>query len=116
MEQRRTAEFLLRLGLAFVFLYAAFSAWVIPEAWIGFFPIWLRNVLSPKLLLWGFSSFETLLALWLLSGFRIFYAALTAAAMLAGIVVFNFGAMDIVFRDVGILFAALALASASRSR
>ena len=59
----------LRVGLAFVFLYAGIAALGNPDAWSGSFPLWLT-----------------------------------------GVIVFNLGALDIVFRDVGLFFAALALA------
>ena len=43
-----------------------------------------------------------------------FLAGLISAATLLGIIVFNLGALDIVFRDIGLFFAALALAFLSR--
>jgi hypothetical protein len=59
---------------------------------------------------------ELVLALWLLSGWKTYYAALLSALSAAGIVVFNLGALDVVFRDVGLLFAAGALVVLSRGR
>ncbi|HUZ92750.1 MAG TPA: hypothetical protein VNG29_01995 [Candidatus Paceibacterota bacterium] len=108
-------SFLLRIGLASVFLYAAVAAFIEPDAWIGYLPIFLRHIFPANLLLAGFSTYEALLSLWLLSGKKAFYAALLAAITLVGIIVANIGALDIVFRDFAIFFSALALAALSYS-
>lgn len=105
---------LLRIGLAFGFTYAAIASLVNPQAWVGFFPFWLRSLVAEPILLYGFSFFEIALSLWLLSGKKVFYAALVSAASLLAITVFNFALMDIVFRDVSLFFAALALAMLAR--
>ncbi len=102
------AMFLLRVALAIPFLYAAIASFLQPEAWVGFFPPWLLFI-PGSVLLTIFSLYELALAFWLLSGKQAYYAALLAALSLAGIIVFNLGALDIVFRDLGLLFAALAL-------
>lgn len=112
----RYTHIFLRLGLAFTFLYAAFAALIEPASWVGFYPEFLRNLLSETFLVYGFSAYEILIALWLLSGKKTLSAAALSAITLAGIVVFNFGALDIVFRDVGLFFAALALAADSRMK
>ena len=105
---------LLRLGLAFTFLYAAISGFLEPDAWIGFFPEWLRVLLPPNILLTTFGIFEIAIAFWLLSGRYIYWAAHIYALTMVGIVVFNLGALDITFRDIGLAFAALALAALSK--
>lgn len=101
--------FLLRVGLALVFLYAAVAAALDPFSWIGFLPQWLRRIFPAGFLLAGFSVYQSLLGFWLISRFKIFYAAIFASATIFAIVVFNLGALDIVFRDIAILFMALAL-------
>lgn len=98
-----------RLGIGFTFLYAAISSFLNPTSWVGFFPGFLINIFSIKILT-VFSFYEIFLALWLFSNKKIFYAAILSALTTLGIVVFNFGAMDIVFRDVAIFFSAIALA------
>lgn len=108
-------SFLLRAGLASVFLYAAVAAFIEPDAWIGYLPVFLRHMFPANLLLAGFSTYQILLSLWLLSGKKTFYVALLSALTLVGIIVANIGALDIVFRDFAILFAALALAALSYS-
>lgn len=115
----RIASWLLRISLAFAFLYAVVSAFFDPFSWIGFFPPLLRD-LAPNdaFLLNSFGVLESLLALLLLfgRGLSLFLASLIATALLAGIVVLNWGAMDIVFRDVSLAGAALALAFLSFPR
>jgi len=110
MSSRLTAARLLRAGLAFTFLYASWSSFTDPASWIGFFPRFLFTLGIPdQVLLAGFSLYEVVLGLWLLVGRQTAFAALLAAATLAGIVVLNWGALPITFRDAGLFFAALAL-------
>ena len=108
---------LLRIGLAFSFLYPAFSSLTEPSNWIGFFPMSLRAVIPAPALLYLFAGYEIMLGLWLLSGRRLGMSSLFAFATLAGVVVLNLGALDLVFRDVGLAFSAAALAlGTSRKR
>jgi uncharacterized membrane protein (DUF485 family) len=103
-------SFLLRVGLAIVFLYAAVSSFISPNDWIGYLPSFLRNILPTTIVLGIFSILELILAAWLLSGVYVRFAGLLAAAMLLGIVLSNFSLLPISFRDIGLFFAALALA------
>jgi uncharacterized membrane protein YphA (DoxX/SURF4 family) len=105
---------LLRVSLAVIFLYAAASSFANPREWIGYLPGVLVERFPAELLLKGFSVFELLLAAWLLSGVYTRYAALLAAATLGGIVVTNFELFMITFRDIALIFAALALAAMSK--
>lgn len=114
MSTQKTALVLLRFGIAFTFFYAAVFSFLNPNDWIGFFPLFLRNILPAGLILAGFGFYELVLGFWLLLGKYIFSAGLISAATFLGIIVFNIGAFDIIFRDVGLFFAALALAFASR--
>lgn len=100
---------LLRLGLATIFLYAAVSSFLAPDEWVGYFPQMLRDIVPADILLPIFSIYELALAGWLLSGLYTKYAALLAAATLAGIVVSNFQLFAITFRDIALIFAAIAL-------
>ena len=103
------AALLLRIGLAFVFLYAGLGALMHPEEWIGFLPSMLTDHITAGTLLKITASFELVLAAWLLSGYYVRYAAAAAALMLAGIIIGNPHALLTTFRDVGLGFAALAL-------
>lgn len=105
------ASWLLRFGLAFSFFYVAAASFQNPLNWIGFFPQFLRDLAPAQTLLTGFSIYEIVLGLWLLSGRKLVYSSLLAAATLLGIVVFNWGAMEIVFRDISLALSALALAT-----
>lgn len=111
----KLSSFLLRLGLAFSFAYAAADSFIKPDNWIGFFPLIIRNLMSPPLLLIAFALLQAGLALWLISGKAVFYSASLSALLLFGIIIVNFGQFEIIFRDVTILFAALALAAATAS-
>lgn len=111
VHRKNLVSFLLRLGIASVFLYAAVASILEPDSWVGFLPQWMGSFFPLYTLLIIFSVYEIGLALWLLSGKSAFYAAAIAALTMAGILVQNLGAFDIVFRDVAILFSALALAS-----
>lgn len=106
-------SFLLRAGLAVVFLYAAVASFIEPDAWIGYLPIFLRHIFPASLLLSGFSTYQILLSLWLLSGKKTLYAASLSALTLVGIIFANVGALDVIFRDFAILFSAVALAALS---
>jgi hypothetical protein len=102
-------ELLLRLGLAFVLLYAAAASLLDPFEWVGFLPSFVGNVVDPMLALKAFAAYEAVLGLWLLSGRYRKYAAAVTALTLAGITLANAGELIITFRDIGLLFAALAL-------
>ncbi|HEX6462202.1 MAG TPA: DoxX family membrane protein [Candidatus Saccharimonadales bacterium] len=106
---------LIRIGLAIIFTYAAVASFVSPREWIGFLPQPLTAIFPAEILLQIFSVVELLLAAWLLSGVYVRFAALFAAFMLAGIVVSNFQLFSISFRDIALIFAALALAAMSHN-
>ncbi len=100
---------LLRIGLAIVFLYASISSFKNPQDWVGYLPSIAREQFQATALLHIFSVYELVLAVWLLSGKYIKYAALLCAATLTGIIVSNFSLFAITFRDIALAFAALAL-------
>ncbi|MBI2633144.1 MAG: hypothetical protein HYW78_02015 [Parcubacteria group bacterium] len=104
-------SFLLRIGIALVFLYAATASLLQPYSWIGYFPLWLRNAISPSLLLTLFSIYEILLAFWILSGKFAFYSSLLAALTMLAIIIGNITLLDVLFRDIAIFFSAVALAT-----
>ena len=105
----KLASFLIRIGLAAVFFYAAISSFLEPNSWVGFFPGRLREIIPGGMLLTGFSVFELFMGLWLISGKYAFYSGLVAAAALFGIIVANMGSLQIIFRDIAIMFSAIAL-------
>lgn len=107
------ARILLRVALAFTFLYAAFGAFIEPLNWIGYFPAWMQHIVPQEILVLLFSLYEIILAAWLVWGKGLLYASLAASASLFAITVVNVAVFDVVFRDVGLGLAALALAVAS---
>lgn len=107
-------ELLLRAGLAFVFFYAAISSFVSPADWVGYFPLFMRQIVPATILLPFFSVVELGLGVWLIVGWRTKWAALAGALLLAGIVVTNPLLLPITFRDVGLVCMALALYFAAK--
>lgn len=105
----KLASFILRISLALPFLYAAISSTLQPESWAGFLPSFIRNLLPVSLLLGAFSFYQACLTFWLFSGWRTKEAALFASATMVAITLANITLLDIVFRDIGLLLAALAL-------
>jgi uncharacterized membrane protein YphA (DoxX/SURF4 family) len=108
-SSNRIVSWLLRAALALVFLYASISSFTSPQDWVGYFPQFLRDIVPGSILLPFFSIYELALAAWLLSGWYTKYAALLAAATLAGIVTFNFQLFLITFRDMALILTAIAL-------
>ena len=103
-------DWLLRIGVGFAFLYPPISALMNPFAWVGYFPLFVTNIFpDAMILLHIFGIIEVIVGLWILSGKKIFIPSTIAALMLAGIVVFNFSQMDVLFRDIPILLMAVAL-------
>lgn len=107
----RMPQLLLRAGLALMFLYAAISGFVNPEDWVGYLPHLITDNYDGLKVMPLFSVYELILATWLLSGLYVRYAALLVAATLAGIVLSNISLFAITFRDLSLMFAALALAA-----
>ena len=104
------AAFMLRVGGSAVFLYAAIAATINPAAWLGYIPAALDIFFPPTQFLILFSLFELILGLWLLSGRKTFHAAVLSSITMLAITVGNITALDIVFRDIAILFSNVALA------
>lgn len=110
MTYTKTTDILLRIAVAFAFLYPPFNALSQPEAWIGYFPPFVAGLGDPMLFLHIFGMVEVAVALWILSGWKIWLPSLAAALMLVGIVAFNLPEFQVLFRDLPIAAAALVLA------
>lgn len=104
------ANLVLRIGVAFAFLYPPINALSNPESWIAYFPQFTRGIVADDLLLHTFDVVEVIIALWILSGKRIFLPSAAATVMLAAIVAFNLNSFEVIFRDLAIAAASLALA------
>jgi hypothetical protein len=111
MQKHNAIELLLRIGVAFAFVYPAIAAYFDPFSWIGFFPILIRDLFpSDEILLHLFGLSEIVIAVWILIGKRIFIPSVLAALYLLAIVVLNISLLDVIFRDIPILLMAVALA------
>jgi|SRR6185312_2048956 len=103
---------ILRVGLAFAFLYPPLDAIVDPYSWLGYFPAFLRGIVPDMVLLHSFGALEVFIALWLLSGWKVFWPACLATVLLVSIVLFDGGGggFEVVFRDLSIASIGVALA------
>lgn len=114
VDKKRAAVLMLQAALAFALAYAAISAFLHPFTWIGFLPVWMKTVapaaLSEFAILDLVAFLQLGLAAWILSGRHQKLAALAAGVFLLSVAAFNAGAFDIVFRDISLALAALALA------
>ncbi len=108
-KHHRWALVILRVGLAFAFLFPAISAVFNPYDWIGYFPSFLKGYVPDMVLLHAFGATEVIIALWLLWGKRIFIPSLAAALYLAAIVALDYRDFEILFRDLSIMSIAIAL-------
>ena len=103
------ATLFLRLSLTVAFGYAGVGSLLEPAVWIGYLPSFVsRQSFAPTLLMF-FSVIELGLAAWLLSGWKTKFAAILAGLMLTGIVLANISDLTIVFRDLALIFSAIAL-------
>ncbi len=114
-DQYKKARLLLRIAISFAFIYAAISGFINPEDWLGYFPVFMQKILPGTMIVtfWGIA--ELILGIWILSGRRIFWPSLLGGLSMIGVILFNFSNMDVLFRDVSIMFSAFALAVMSRN-
>lgn len=110
-------EILLRVAVAFAFLYPPIAALSDPFSWIGYFPAFLSTLIgaNAELLLHAFGVVEVVIAVWILFGKRVFWPSCVAAVLLVAIVVVNPVQFDVLFRDLSIALAAAALAAMHRN-
>lgn len=113
MSGDKLSGLILRVGLAFAFLYPAINAIFDPYSWIGYFPGLLRDIVPDEVLLHSFGAVEVIIALWILSGWRIFWPSAAATLLLCAIVAFNVPNFQVLFRDLSIAALSLSLAVVS---
>jgi len=111
VSRQGLVSFFLRIGLAAVFLYAAVASFMDPDTWATFLPTFMGEMVPLKTLLFAFSAYELVLAAALLLDKYVFQVAVLSALTMIGILVTNAAGMDVLFRDVAIMFMALALAA-----
>lgn len=110
MKPANISNLFLRIGVAFAFLYPPLDAILNPDSWIGYFPKFIHGIAPDLVLLHGFGIVEVIIALWILSGKKIFLPSIAAGFMITTIVLFNLGNFEILFRDLSIAMMAFALA------
>jgi len=113
IDLKNAANFLLRAGVSFSFLYPPINALFDPYTWIGYFPKFMHGIVSDTLLLHTFGIVEVIIALWILSGKNIFWPSLAATLILLAIVFLNLQDFQILFRDITIAAIAFSLALSS---
>ena len=103
--------FVIRIGLALVFLFFGIDKFINPFIWIGWVPKWLLALLpiSQYAFIYTQGAFQVILGIILLLGFFTRIAAIVAAIFMAA-VVFTVGFNDLGIRDTAIFSMALALA------
>ncbi len=101
---------LLRIAIALAFIYPPVDAFFNPNAWISYFPSFMLNIVPNVVLLSAWGILEIIIAVWILSGKKIFLPSLAAGILLCLIVVFNIPLMEILFRDVALALVAFTLA------
>src|SRR4051812_16103479 len=104
------SNLLLRIAIAFSFLYPAIDSFLHPDDWIDFFPQFMRGIVPDQTLLLGWGALEIVIALWILSGKKIFIPSAAATVLLCAIVLFNLSLMQVVFRDLSLALVAAVLA------
>jgi uncharacterized membrane protein YphA (DoxX/SURF4 family) len=106
----RTPENILRVGIAFSFIYPPISAFFNPYAWVGYFPAFATTFpIDELVLLHIFGIIEICIAVWILCGKNLRIPLLFATTMLVAIVGFNMNQFDVLFRDVPIIGMCIAL-------
>ena len=121
MDSSKLANWALRAAIAFAFLYPPYAALQDPTSWLSYFPHFVlattQGLAIPDLVvLHAFGLLEVVLALWILSGWRVYIPATVAALILLAIVVLDFADFEVLFRDLALALAALSLALHSFAR
>jgi hypothetical protein len=105
-----TPENILRLGIAFSFIYPPISALFNPYAWVGYFPAFVSTLpFDGLVLLHIFGIIEISIALWILFGKNLRIPLLFVTTMLIAIIGFNTNQLDVLFRDIPIIGMCIAL-------
>lgn len=112
----KLSSFLIRIGLAFVFLYAAFFMTFAPEKYIIYFPLFMRELVPGYTLLHVFAIFEVILSFFLIIGRFTYAAAIISFLTMLALTIVNLDKFSVLFRNVSIILSALALAVQSRNK
>lgn len=111
----KNAILMLKLGVAFAFIYPALSAFIDPSQWIGYVPMWVEQIIPRELFLPIFSTIEIIVALGVLF-WNNPIPSIVAGMMLVSIIIFNRNEFSVVFRDLSIATMAFGLALLARTK
>ncbi len=109
MTNSNIAVWFLRVGIAFVFAYASVEIFINPQNFIKYTPQFVLDIVPLNLFLYSFAVAEVVLSVWLLAGWKPEYPSIISVVLIVGIVVCNPEYFQILFRNVAIAFAGLAL-------
>ncbi len=109
MDKNKKIEYILRFGLAFAFIYPAISAFVEPNNWIGFIPVFIREIVPASIFLPIYSVAELIIGAGIIFSKNPLYYAVSGIFILSAVVILNVGSFDLVFRDVSVIGIAVAL-------
>lgn len=101
---------LIRIGLIFVFAWAAIFILITPEKYLHYMPSFVGFIMPREIALYLFSFYEIFLCIWLATGKKTFYSGIVTAVTIAALTVVNYGEIGTLFRNVSIFFSSLALA------
>ena len=101
----------LRIGLAFVFAYAAVNFTIHPDQGLIYIPNYVKAFIPGQLFLHLFTVYEAFLTLWLLSGKWPRLCGILTAFTVFSFTVLNLQLFSTLFRNVAITFAAIAYAT-----
>lgn len=102
------AQWFIRLGLAFVFIYFGIDKLINPINWLGYVPAWIETIVPLRQFILANGVLEIILGLGLLYHKTLRIAANIIILFLAAVIA-SLGFDEITVRDTGLLFMAIAL-------
>ena len=110
MTKQSIVFLLLRIGVAFVFLYPPIAAIGSPLEWNSYMPDFLSLFPVKQFVLLHIAGVvEIIIALWILSGRQIFVPSVVASLFLFVFTIANLDQFEIVFRNIAILTMTVSL-------
>lgn len=109
-----SASLLIRLGLIFVFGWAAIFMSISPDKYLHYMPLFVEQFIPRTFALHIFAIYEIILCIWLATGIKARYSGLLTAITIGGLTAFNYSEFSALFRNVSIFFSAIALVVISK--
>lgn len=104
----RYSSLVLRIGIAFVFIWFGWSGLMEPQRWISLVPTWTASIAPALTLVRAHGIFELLFGLLLFFGYaKRLASALLFASLIQTLTLLEFG--PIMVRDIGLALATLAI-------